>query len=91
MYTEALKYAGNPYSNGTEIPICTAMLEGSNCTILNAMFETPSTVLSECGCHEKCDSYRFHVVGQQTVRYNVGNEANFLECSARLSTKLIFY
>ena len=75
MYEEAIKYAGKPKANGTEIPLCDLYGEdenNDNCSASNAMFNTPAGDIAACGCYEKCDSYRFRVAGQQIIKYNIG-------------------
>lgn len=61
----AWKYAGSP----ANVTVCEE--SGINCTI--DWLHTPLDVFKECNCFKKCNQYRFRVVGDDKIRYSVGN------------------
>lgn len=54
MYAEAYKYSGAGESGWTLCDVFSSD-ESNLCTLSNAVHGTPSKVLSDCECFEKCD------------------------------------
>lgn len=57
-------YAGQPEN-------MTCPEYGPNCT-LNEDYKIPSDTINECKCYPTCKSYRFHVAGDDKIRYSYG-------------------
>lgn len=60
-------YAGLPEST----PVCDAF--GENCTTTDSLFQTPTEVMVACNCYQRCNGYQFRIVGEDKIRYSLGN------------------
>lgn len=63
--SEIWGYAGQPENSS----LCANTV--NNCSRSNG-FETPTAVLAECKCYEKCSSFQFRITGTNKIRYSYG-------------------